>query len=168
MAQSAAVASIVEPALGETFALEDVTITPAGKRRVVRVTVDRPVDGVVGDTPVAPLTLDELAEGTRRVSAALDDSDVLGNQPYVLEVSSPGVSRPLTEPAHFRRNVGRLVEITAAEQPTITARILATDDGGVDLEVSATDKAPARPERREYTDIARGQVQVEFNRPDAI
>ncbi len=167
MAQSAAVASLVTPALGESVALEDVTITPAGRRKVVRITLDRPVDSAIGDTPVEPLTLEELAEATRTVSAVLDGSEVLGSQPYVLEVTSPGVSRPLTEPIHFRRNIGRLVEIIGPEQPTITARVLATDEGGVDLEVPATDKSPARPERREYADIARGQVQVEFNRPDA-
>lgn len=167
MAQRAAVASIVAPLLGEVFALEDITITPAGKRKVVRITIDRPVDSVIGATPVEPLTLDEIAEATRSVSAALDVSDVLGSQPYVLEITSPGVSRPLTEPLHFRRNIGRLVTIMGPEQESITARIIATDEGGIDLEVPATEKAPAQAERREYAEITRGQIQVEFNRPDA-
>ncbi|MDP3890793.1 ribosome maturation factor RimP, partial [Nocardioides sp.] len=77
--------------------VEAVELTPAGKRRVLRVAVDK--DGGV--------TLDDVAEATRAVNAVLDDSTVMGEQPYTLEVTSRGVDRPLTLPRHWRRNTDR-------------------------------------------------------------
>ena len=101
----------LEKALAGTgLVLEDVTVTPAGKRRVVRVLLDRDLgDAETVTERTEPLSLDEVADATRLVGDALERSDALGEQPYTLEVSSPGVGRPLTEPRHFRRNVGRLV-----------------------------------------------------------
>ncbi len=159
--------SLVAPALPATTVLDGVTVTPAGKRRVVRITVDRALDAPTGSDPVQPLTLDEIADATRAVSGVLDSSDVLGQAPYVLEVTTPGVDRPLTEPEHFRRNVGRLVTFTLAEVPELTARVAAVDADGVDAVVPATKKTPERAERLTFADIARGRVQVEFNRPTA-
>jgi ribosome maturation factor RimP len=138
--------------------LEDVTVSAAGRRSVVRVVVDQ--DGGI--------TLDDVAEVSRVVSAALDDLDVaepglLGGS-YVLEVSSPGVDRPLTEPRHWRRSTGRLVTAVRHEGGTVTGRVISADDdhaGGVVLDV-----AGARRELR-YRDLARGKVQVEFARPGA-
>ena len=85
--------------------VEAVELSPAGERRVLRVAVDK--DGGV--------TLDDVAEATRAVSAVLDESDALGEQPYTLEVTSRGVDRPLTLPRHWRRNVGRLVTVTLTD-----------------------------------------------------
>ena len=80
--------------------LEAVDLSRAGKRSVLRVAVDK--DGGVD--------LDDIAAATGEVSRVLDDSDVMGQSPYTLEVSSPGVDRPLTLPRHWRRNAGRLVK----------------------------------------------------------
>ena len=81
---------------GIGLVLEDVAVTPAGRRRVVKVLVDRdPGPQDVADEPTDPLTLDEVADATRAVSDALDASDLMGEQPYTLEVSSPGVEHPL-------------------------------------------------------------------------
>ena len=93
---------ITDPLLPMGLDLEAVELTPAGKRRVLRVAVDK--DGGV--------TLDDVAEATKEVSRLLDDSDVMGEQPYTLEVTSPGIDRPLTLPRHWRRNEGRLVKVT--------------------------------------------------------
>ena len=112
MVQEQDIRDQVSGALGDDFTVAGVSVTPAGKRRVARITVERSVAEVVGDSPVEPLTLDEIADATRLVSDALDASDVMGSQPYTLEVSTPGTDRPLTEPMHFRRTVGRLVEVT--------------------------------------------------------
>lgn len=155
----------VATALGGAFVVDDVTITPAGRRRVVRITVERPLESPVGDTPLAPLSLDEVAEATRLVSAHLDESDVLGSQPYTLEVSSPGTSRPLTTPEHFRRNVGRLVAVERPEGGTVTGRVLATTDEGVRIEVPAERKTPAQEVDIPFAQLTQGKVQVEFNRP---
>ena len=90
----AALLRLLEPVVAEAgFDLEDVLVTPAGKRRQVRVIVD-------GDGGVS---LDDVAVVSQRVSAALDDSAAMGSGPYVLEVTSPGVDRPLTQPRHWRR-----------------------------------------------------------------
>src|SRR3954449_6602501 len=78
--------------------LEAVDLTSAGKRRVLRVAIDK--DGGV--------TMDDIADATREVSRLLDETGAMGEQAYTLEVSSPGVDRPLTLPRHWRRNAGRL------------------------------------------------------------
>ena len=101
-----AVTSLLDPVVTAAgLVLEGVIITPAGKRRVVRVVVDLPEDRT------GSLDLDAVAEVSRSVSDALDGSDVLGGSPYVLEVGTPGVDRPLTERRHWSRARGRLVTV---------------------------------------------------------
>lgn len=129
--------------------LEAVELTPAGKRRVLRVAVDK--DGGV--------TLDDIAEATRAVSGELDDDDLMGEQAYTLEVTSRGVDRPLTEPRHWRRNRDRLVRARLEDGSEITGRVGQCDDDAVTLEVSGS------PRRVAYADVAKALVQVEFNRP---
>ena len=124
------------------FDLEDVAITAAGRRNVVKVVVDR--DG--------GLDLDAVAEVSRIVSEALDGSDATGDSPYTLEVTSPGVDRPLTEPRHWRRASGRLVKAG-----NVTGRVVDADDERVRLDVDG--------ETREltYAELGAGKVQVEFS-----
>ena len=158
----------VEPALRELdLLIEDVAVTPAGKRRLVRIWIDRVVDESAADTTgvTEPLTLDEVADATRAVSDALDETGVMGEQPYTLEVGSPGIDRPLTEPRHFRRNVSRLVTVTPVEGEPVTARITVAGDSVVTLEVPATKKEPARSVHLPYAEVSRAVVQVEFSRP---
>ena len=147
------------------YDLEELVVTPAGRRSVVRVVVDR-------DTGI---TLDDIAEVSRAVSAALDANDGdLGRAPYVLEVTSPGVDRPLTEPRHWRRNTGRLVSVDVGAEndvEQVTARVLAVDDTGVTLAVEAKGKPGARkrpPTHRQvpWSELGAGRVQVEFGRPE--
>lgn len=137
--------------------LDDLEVTPAGKRRLIRVTVDG--DGPNGHGP----DLDQIAEATRLISSALDESDdLMGDRPYTLEVSSRGVARPLTRPAHFRRNQGRLVELVFADQSQLRGRITAADEDSVTIE-----EAPAGVERTVRLDqITRAVVQIEMNRRD--
>jgi ribosome maturation factor RimP len=145
-------AALVDPLGALSLDVEAVEITPAGKRRILRVAVDK--DGGV--------TLDDVAEATREVSRVLDDSDVMGEQPYTLEVTSRGVDRPLTAPRHWRRNAGRLVKVTTADGRTFKARVGESDDAGVDLTPEGKGQQPAR--RLAYDDVAKALVQVEFNR----
>lgn len=154
----------VSATLGDDFAVDGVSITPAGKRRVARITVERPVEEVVGDTPVEPLTLDEIADATRLVSQALDESDVMGDQPYTLEVSTPGTDRPLTEPVHFRRSVGRLVRLTLTDGER-AGRVLATTPDGVDLHIKGTKTKQPHTEHIPFAQIITGVAEVEFTRP---
>jgi ribosome maturation factor RimP len=154
----------IEPVVGAAgYDLEELVVTPAGRRSVVRVVVDRD-QGV---------TLDDIAEVSRAISAVLDDIDgALGRAPYVLEVTSPGVDRPLTEPRHWRRNVGRLVAVPvgpARDTEKVTARITAVDDGGVTLAVETpgkpgAKKRPPTPRQVPWALLGAGRVQVEFGR----
>ena len=130
--------------------LEAVDLSRAGKRSVLRIAVDK--DGGVD--------LDDIAAATSEVSRVLDDSDAMGNSPYTLEVSSPGVDRPLTLPRHWRRNAGRLVKVTLVEGGEVTGRIGASDDAGADLDVDGTAR------RVEFADVAKARIQIEFKRPD--
>ncbi|MGG5260945.1 ribosome maturation factor RimP [Phycicoccus avicenniae] len=167
MATADQVRPVLEQGLaGSALVLEDVTVSPAGNRRVVRVLLDRDLgeaDAVTG--PTEPLSLDEVADATRLVGDALDASDVLGQQPYTLEVSSPGVGRPLTLPRHYQRNVGRLLTVRVGDEES-TGRLVAADRTALTLEVPATKKTPARTTTVPYTDVDRAAVQVEFARHD--
>ena len=128
--------------------VEAVELTPAGRRRILRVAVD-------GDDGV---TLDDVADATRKVSEVLDASDVMGEQPYTLEVTSRGVDRPLTLPRHWRRNADRLVKVTTTGGETITGRIVASGEESATLDVDGTRRDLA------YGEVAKALVQVEFNR----
>ncbi|TWJ23449.1 ribosome maturation factor RimP [Micromonospora endolithica] len=149
------------------YDLEDLSVSRAGRRHVVRVIVD--TDGGVN--------LDAVADVSRAISAALDAAEEAGGDlvagEYQLEVSSPGVDRPLTLPRHWRRNVARLVRVTVraalpgprAEQGgdrQVTGRILAADDERVALETE-TGRAEFT-----YAELGPGRVQVEFTRLDEI
>jgi len=131
--------------------LESVRASVAGRRRLLRVVVD-------SDHGVS---LDDAAEVSRDVSAALDATDVMGDMPYTLEVSSPGVDRPLTEPRHWRRAARRLVRVKTGAG-TVQGRVLAADAAGVTLDIDGAEH------RFGYGDLGAGAVQVEFGRlPDA-
>ena len=149
--------------------VDDVTVTPAGKRRVVRIAVDDDLSQLApGDTTsrVPAVDLDRIADATRAISSALDEEDLLGQAPYVLEVTSPGVSRPLVEPRHFRRNVGRLVSLHLTGGGTLEGRVIAADDAGVTLHVEGTKDTPAADRTLPYGEIDRAGVRVEFSRDE--
>ncbi|MQA85523.1 MAG: ribosome maturation factor RimP [Streptosporangiales bacterium] len=142
-------AQLLRPVVNRAgFDLEDVVITPAGKRRLLRVVVD--ADGGV--------SLDSVAVVSQAVSRFLDSSDAMGNGPYVLEVTSPGVDRPLTEPRHWRRAAGHLVRAPLSEGGEVRGRVLTADEESVVLDVDG------RRRTFRHGDLGRGKVQVEFHR----
>jgi ribosome maturation factor RimP len=134
--------------------LEEVKVTAQGKRRQLMVVVDAE-DGV---------QLDAVAEVSRDFSEALDASDAMGETEYVLEVTSPGTDRPLSEPRHFRRNAGRLVKLQLKERGELIARIMTVDDTGLDLEVPGVKGRKPKPARADFAEITTARVEVEFNR----
>ncbi|AUS81888.1 ribosome maturation factor RimP [Actinoalloteichus sp. AHMU CJ021] len=131
------------------YDLESLDVQRAGGRRVVRVVVDR--DSGVG--------LDEIAEASRAVSSALDERESVLAGPYTLEVTSPGVDRPLTRPRHWRRARHRLVRTRLAEGGELTGRVGEADDEGVTLLVDGSLR------RLAFHEVERAVVEVEFRQP---
>jgi ribosome maturation factor RimP len=131
--------------------IEDVQVTTAGRRQVVRVLVD--TDGGV--------SLDDIAEASTAISAALDSDDVLADASYTLEVTSPGVDRPLTAPRHWRRNLDRLVAVTLHSGEAFTGRVLEAGETAATLDVGGT------PRQCPYADVAKARVEIEFSRQAA-
>jgi len=142
--------------------LEGIKVTSAGRRRILRVVVD--ADGGV--------SLDDIALASRELSLKLDNAPEMGEQPYTLEVSSPGVDRPLTQPRHWRRATGRLVvaPLTArdgADQngngaAAAEGRIVGWSDIGVTLEHDGVIREFS------YAELGPGRVQVEFGHFDDL
>lgn len=150
-AQARALRSLADPivtALG--CDLEDVVIRQAGKRRLVRVVVDSD----------AGLPLDLVAEISRGISRALDDADAMGQAPYVLEVTSPGVDRPLRLPRQWARATGRLVAVTPRSGERFEGRVLSAGEDSAVVLVDGDERTVP------FDDVARAVVQVEFTRVD--
>jgi len=161
---TARVATLIEPVLHALeMDLEAVKIATAGRRRVLRIIVD--ADGGV--------SLDDIAEVSREVSARLDAKNAMGDAPYTLEVSSPGIDRPLTQPRHWRRAIGRLVIVPLTGQDTDSrpdapvrpveheARVIDADQERVTLEIDGAQRTVR------HSELGPGRVQVEFGRlPD--
>jgi ribosome maturation factor RimP len=141
---------LTEPLAASGLDVEAIELTPAGRRRLLRVAVDK--DGGV--------TMDDIADATKEVSRILDESDVMGEYPYTLEVTSPGIDRPLTLPRHWRRNQGRLVKATTADGSHVTGRVLASDEQSVTLDVDGSERVLA------LDDVAKARIQIEFNRKE--
>ena len=139
---------LLDPVIkGAGFVLEEVKVTPAGKRRIVAVIID-------GEERNP--SLDEVTVVSRKVSDILDTYSQLGDLPFTLEVTTPGVDRPLTMPRHWAKNVGRLVKITQLDGDSFISRIASVNADSVTLE------------SREiaFTDIKRAQIEIEFNRKE--
>jgi ribosome maturation factor RimP len=153
------IADVIRPVVAAAgMDLEAVRVSAAGRRRLLRVVVDS--DGGV--------SLDDAATISRQLSAALDAVAVMGDFPYTLEVSSPGVDRPLTDPRHWRRAVGHLVQVTVTDagvsgvsgiSGAISGRIITADSDGVTLDVGGS------RHRFGYPALGAGVVQVEFGHP---
>ncbi|MEV7403257.1 ribosome maturation factor RimP [Streptomyces sp. NPDC091267] len=155
--QSDRLRGLVEPLVSaEQLDLEEIEVSRAGRRRVLRIIVDSE-EGV---------ELDTCAELSRAISAMLDESDVMGEDEYVLEVSSPGADRPLTEHRHYVRATGRLARLQLREGGELVARILAVDDEGLDLEVPGVKGRKPTSRRIAFDEITKARVELEFNRKD--
>jgi ribosome maturation factor RimP len=137
------ISDAVTPALSALgFYLEDVTITSAGRRSMLTIIVD-------GDTH---LSLDQVTSATKAIGEIVESIQSLGETPFTLEVTSPGLDRPLTKPRHGRKNIDRLVKIVLLDGKEIKGRIKAAN------EVSATvDEGEIK-----FSDIKRANLEVEF------
>ncbi|WP_415857118.1 ribosome maturation factor RimP [Sinomonas sp. G460-2] len=170
-AEEARLHAMLEPTVqAHRLYLEGITIKAAGAHRTVHVVVDLPQEETGG------VGLDVIAEISRELSDALDGSSAgtFGdNRPYDLEVSSPGVARPLTEPRHWHRARGRLVKVNVIQGENITGRLTHVADDGVTVVPSLPSAKGVKPKQGEpvtlpFSGIRSGRVEVEFARLDEI
>lgn len=152
--QERALVEVVGPILAQHgLELDALDVTPVGKRAILRITVDG--DGPEGKGPL----LDDIAAASQAVSAALDESPAVGQQPFTLELSSRGVSKPLTETKHYRRNTGRLVKLWLGDEEVL-GRIVGAEDDSVALDVNG------EVSRIPLDQVTKAVVQVELNRKE--
>ena len=145
----------ITPALHKAgYFLEDVNLVSPGQHRIVTVIVD-------GESA---LNLDQVTVASKLVSELLDEATFMGETPFTLEVTSPGIDRPLTLPRHFAKNVDRLLKVTKTDGVVVTGRILANTDSDVTL--SVTEKKDVKEIVISLGDIKRAQVEIEFNRKE--
>ena len=140
--------ALLEPVVSAfSFDLDDIEITKSGGQRILDVTID-------GDSGV---NLDEVAEVSRAISEFLDNSDAMGDEAYVLEVGTRGVTKPLTKPVHWARNVGRLVNV-AGDAINAVGRIVEFNDPDVTLDIKGKQRTIS------IREISRAHIEVEFKK----
>lgn len=155
MALKDQISELITPALHQAgYFLEDVNIVSPGQHRIVTVIVD----GESG------LNLDQVTVASKLVSELLDEAPFMGETPFTLEVTSPGIDRPLTLPRHFAKNVDRLLKVTKNDGVVLTGRIRSNTESDVTLEVA--EKKEVKEVTVALADIKRATVEIEFNRKD--
>ncbi len=157
MSLTQSITDLISPAVTEAgFFLEEVQIASPGSHRIVTCVVD-------GQTP---LNLDQVTVASRLISELLDAAEFMGETPFTLEVTSPGVDRPLTQPRHWTKNLTRLIKVTLSDGTITTGRLTGFN------EVNATLVENIKGRLKEHTvifaDVKRAVVEIEFNRKDAI
>jgi ribosome maturation factor RimP len=155
MALKDQIAELITPALQEAgYYLEDINVVSPGNHRIVTVIVD-------GETA---LNLDQVTVASKLVSELVDEATFMGETPFTLEVTSPGIDRPLTLPRHFAKNVTRLLKVTQSDGVVITGRITSNTD--IDVTLSVVEKKETKEVVIALADIKRAVVEIEFNRKD--
>ncbi|KND39366.1 ribosome maturation factor RimP [Streptomyces acidiscabies] len=155
--QSEGLRELLEPLVAaQGLDLEEIAVETVGRKRVLRVVVDSD----------SGADLDAVADISRAISAKLDETNAMGDAAYDLEVGTPGAERLLKEHRHYVRALERLVRFQLTEGGEVTARILAVDEEGLDLEVPGVKGRKATARRLAFTEIDKARVQVEFNRKD--
>ena len=145
----------ITPALHKAgYFLEDVNLVSPGQHRIVTVIVD-------GESA---LNLDQVTVASKLVSELLDEATFMGETPFTLEVTSPGIDRPLTLPRHFAKNIDRLLKVTKTDGVVVTGRILSNSES--DLTLSVAEKKDVKEVVISFADIKRAQVEIEFNRKE--
>lgn len=157
MSLTQAITDLISPAVTEAgFYLEEVQIASPGSHRILTCVVDG----------LTPLNLDQVTVVSRIISDLLDSADVIGDTPFTLEVTSPGVDRPLTEVRHWTKNLTRLIKIALNDESVITGRLIEFDETSATLVENI--KGRIKNHTVAFADIKRAVVEIEFNRKDAI
>lgn len=143
---------VLEPIVtGAGFELEELDVATVGRRHTVKLVVDS--DSGVG--------LDDIAGLSRAAATELEQHEDELGESYTLEVTSPGVGRPLTQPRHWRRAHLRLVTVRPHEGAAYSGRVGPAGADAVTLLVGGELR------RVSYADVAHAAVEVEFAPPPA-
>lgn len=157
MSLTQSITDLISPFVTEAgFFLEEVQIASPGSHRIVTCVVD-------GQTP---LNLDQVTVASRLISELLDTAEFMGETPFTLEVTSPGVDRPLTQPRHWTKNLTRLIKVTLSDGTITTGRL--TEFNEVNATLVENIKGRLKEHTVVFADIKRAVVEIEFNRKDAI
>jgi ribosome maturation factor RimP len=156
MAITDQIAQLVTPAVqAQGFFLEEVLLVSPGKHRIVTCIVDGQ----------SSLNMDQVTAVSRAISELLDEAAFMGEAPFTLEVTSPGVDRPLTKPRHFAKNVDRLLKVVRTDGAVVTGRISGNTE--TELTLSVTEKKEVKEVVIALADIKRATVEIEFNRKES-
>jgi len=157
MSLTQSITDLITPAVAEAgYFLEEVQIASPGSHRIVTCVVDGPT----------PLNLDQVTVASRVISEILDSAEFMGETPFTLEVTSPGVDRPLTQPRHWTKNLTRLIKVTLSDGAVIIGRLTEFDE--VSAKLVENIKGRIKEHKVAFADIKRAVVEIEFNRKDAI
>ncbi|CAB4533400.1 unannotated protein [freshwater metagenome] len=157
MSLTQSITDLISPAVTEAgFYLEEVQIASPGSHRTVTCVVDGPT----------PLNLDQVTIVSRIISELLDSADFMGETPFTLEVTSPGVDRPLTQTRHWTKNLTRLIKATMNDGNIIIGRLTEFDEKNATLVENI--KGRIKNHTVAFSDIKRAVVEIEFNRKDEI
>jgi len=156
MAITDQIAQLVTPAVeAQGFFLEEVLLVSPGKHRIVTCIVDGQ----------SSLNMDQVTAVSRAISELLDEAAFMGEAPFTLEVTSPGVDRPLTKPRHFAKNVDRLLKVVRTDGGVVTGRISGNTE--TELTLTVTEKKEIEEVVIALADIKRATVEIEFNRKES-
>ncbi|MEI7561847.1 MAG: ribosome maturation factor RimP [Actinomycetes bacterium] len=143
MSNKEQVLAVITPAIESLgFYIEDINISSAGRRSMLTVIVD-------GDTH---LSLDQVTVATKAISEIVENLPTLGNNPFTLEVTSPGLDRPLTKPRHWRKNKDRLIKIVLTDGKEVSGRIKDSNEASATVDEQVIN----------FADIKRATLEVEF------
>jgi ribosome maturation factor RimP len=153
MSLSEKITELVQPAVEKAgFFLEDVHVVSPGKHRIITCIVDG----------LTPLNLDQVTTVSRDISELLDAADFMDDSAFTLEVTSPGVDRPLTLPRHWHKNLNRLVKVVNQDGSVVNGRVTTVEDSSVVLIEDI--KGKSKEHTVFFADVKRATVEIEFNR----
>lgn len=139
------ISSAISPIIESTGNyLEEVKVLNAGKNKLITIIVDSD----------SHLNLDQVTQITKSISTTLDELSALGNSPFTLEVTSPGIDRPLTLERHWRKNIGKLVKVVKNNDEIVEGRILSLTSNSAILDSAEIN----------FTDVKKATLVIEFKK----
>ena len=135
------------------FFLEQVLISNPGNHQILTCVIDGS----------KPLNLDEVTVVSRLISDLLDATELI-NGAFTLEVTSPGVDRPLTQRRHWEKNLSRVISMVMLDGSVLTGRLTELRD--IDAVFIENIKGRMKTHTIVLADIKKAHVEVEFSRKD--